>query len=98
MIAAMSNDAAGLVLRAEGDPWAALRALRQAWSSWQEIDAPYESARTRLRIGLVCRDIGDEETAAMELEAARQALASLGAGPDVAAANVLLHKARRRAA
>jgi DNA-binding NarL/FixJ family response regulator len=90
MIAAMSNDAAGLVLRAEGDPWAALRALRQAWSSWQEVDAPYESARTRLRIGLVCRDVGDEETAAMELEAARQAFAVLGAASDVAAADALL--------
>jgi DNA-binding CsgD family transcriptional regulator len=92
MLAGLSNDAAGLVLRAEGDPWAALRALRQAWSSWQEVDAPYESARTRLRIGLVCRDVGDEETAAMELEAALQSFASLGAGPDVAAANLLLHK------
>jgi DNA-binding CsgD family transcriptional regulator len=90
MIAAMSNDAAGLVLRAEGDPWAALPALRQAWSSWQEVDAPYESARTRLRIGLVCRDVGDEETAAMELEAARQAFAVLGAASDVAAADALL--------
>ncbi len=29
----------------------------------------------------------------MEFEAARQALAGLGAAPDVAAANVLLHKA-----
>jgi DNA-binding NarL/FixJ family response regulator len=94
MLAGLANDAAGLVLRAEGDSWAALRALRQAWSSWQEVDAPYELARTRLRIGLVCRDIGDEETAAMELEAALQSFASLGAGPDVAAVNVLLQKAR----
>jgi DNA-binding NarL/FixJ family response regulator len=93
MIAAMSNDANGIVLRAEGDPWAALRALRQAWSSWQEVDAPYESARTRLRIGLICRDVGDEETAAMEFEAARRAFSGLGARPDVAAADALLTKA-----
>ena len=94
MLAGLSNDAAGLVLRAERDSWAALRALRQAWSSWQEVDAPYEAARTRLRIGLVCRDVGDEETALMEFEAALQTFASLGAAPDVAAAEALLQKAR----
>jgi DNA-binding NarL/FixJ family response regulator len=94
MIAAMTSDAAGMVHRAEGDPRAALRALRQAWSSWQEIDAPYESARTRLRIGLACRDLGDEETAAMEFDAARQAFVSLGAAPDVADADALLANAK----
>ena len=94
IISAMSNDAAGMVLRAEGDHWAALRALRQAWSSWHEVDAPYESARTRLLIGLVCRDVGDEETAAMELDAARQAFAGLGAAPDAAAVDTLLAHAK----
>jgi DNA-binding NarL/FixJ family response regulator len=90
MIAAMSNDAAGIVLCAEGEPRAGLRALRHAWSSWHEVEAPYEAARTRLRIGLACRDIGDDETATMEFEAARRAFASLGAASDVAAVDSLL--------
>lgn len=43
---------------------------------------PYEAARTRVALGLVCRELGDEEAAAMELEAARRTFAELGAAPD----------------
>jgi DNA-binding NarL/FixJ family response regulator len=35
-------------------------------------------------VGLACRALGDEDAAAMELEAAREAFAALGAAPDVA--------------
>ena len=34
--------------------------------------------------GLACRALGDEDTAALELEAARAAYAELGASPDLA--------------
>jgi DNA-binding NarL/FixJ family response regulator len=51
---------------------------------WQEIEAPYEAARTRVLIGLACRAVGDHDTAALELEAARSVFAELGAAPDLA--------------
>ena len=51
---------------------------------WQELDAPYEVARTRELIGLACRALGDDEAATLELEAARAAFEELRAAPDAA--------------
>ena len=72
------------MLLAEGEARGALDALRIAHKRWQEIEAPYEAARVRVLIGLACRELGDEDSAAMELDSARRALEQLGAGPDVA--------------
>ena len=58
--------------------------LRGAWAAWQELEAPYEAARARLLIGLACRALGDQDSAAMELDAARWAFQQLGAAPDLA--------------
>jgi DNA-binding NarL/FixJ family response regulator len=76
--------ATGAVRLAEGDPERASALLRQAFQLWRELDVPYEAARTRELIALVCRAMGDDDSAAMELEAARQVFAELGAGPDIA--------------
>jgi DNA-binding NarL/FixJ family response regulator len=51
---------------------------------WQELEAPYEAARTRVLVGLACRAVGDHDAAALELEAARSVFAELGAAPDLA--------------
>ena len=52
-------------------PRAALRrAAPRVAQLWQELDAPYEAARVRVLIGLACRALGDEDAAALELEAA----------------------------
>jgi DNA-binding NarL/FixJ family response regulator len=59
-------------------------ALRGAWQGWRELEAPYEAARVRVLVGLACRALGDEEAAAMELDAARSVFARLGAAPDLA--------------
>lgn len=80
---AVSAHATGAVLLAEGDPRAALGALRTAWKAWQDLDAPYGAARVRVDIGLVCRQLGDEETARLELESARSVFGKLGAQPDL---------------
>ena len=64
-------------------PRAALVALRRAWQAWQELEAPYEAARARVLVGLACRSLGDEDTAALELEAARGVFAELEATRDV---------------
>lgn len=72
--------AQGAVHVKRGEPEAALHHLRQAHERWRLVEAPYEAARTRMLIGLACRDLGDQDTANLELEAARQALTDLGAG------------------
>jgi DNA-binding NarL/FixJ family response regulator len=84
MLRAMSAQARGALALAEGDPQTALAALREAWQTWQELEAPYEAARVRVLLGLGCRAVGDEGTAAWELDAARGVFDRLGARPDVA--------------
>jgi DNA-binding NarL/FixJ family response regulator len=77
------------VLLAEGDARAALHALRGAWTGWRKLDAPYESARVRVLIGLACRALGDDDSGDMELDAARSALQPLDAAPELARVEAL---------
>lgn len=81
---AVAAAARGAVVLADGDPQAACVALRRAWSAWQELDAPYEAARVRLRMAEASRQLGDDDTADMELDAARRVFEGLGAAPDLA--------------
>jgi DNA-binding CsgD family transcriptional regulator len=74
----------GAVLLAEGDARAALAVLRRAWAAWQELEVPYEAARVRVLAGLACRQLGDGDTAEMELDAARRVFQELGAAADLA--------------
>jgi ATP/maltotriose-dependent transcriptional regulator MalT len=74
----------GEVELAQADPKTALTALRHASRLWQELNAPYEVARVRVLVGLACRALGDEESAALELGAAREAFERLDAAPDLA--------------
>ena len=87
---ARSDYARGGVDLACQAPEAALPALRRAWRQWCEVEVPYEAARTRVLIGLACRALQDEGSAGIELEAARQAFAELGAGPDAERVRALL--------
>jgi DNA-binding CsgD family transcriptional regulator len=84
MLAAMAGQARGAVDLADGDAQSALVSLRAAWQLWHDLEAPYEAARARVLVGLACRALGDDDTAAMELEAARSAFEELGAAPDLA--------------
>jgi ATP/maltotriose-dependent transcriptional regulator MalT len=86
---ATADRARGAVLLADGDARAALVALRGAWQRWRELQAPYEAARTRVLVGLACRQLGDQEAAAMELDAARTVFAQLGAAPALARVEAL---------
>lgn len=71
----------GCLLLADGDADGACVALRQAWLAWQQIDGRYECARVRLRMAEACRALKDHDTADMELTAARETFAELGAAP-----------------
>ena len=84
MLRAIAAQVAGSVELANGDAQAALAALRASGTAWQELEAPYELARVRALVGLACRMLGDEDGAALELDAARGAFEQLGAAPDVA--------------
>ena len=53
------------------------------WAGWRELEAPYEAARARVLIGLACRALGDEDSAQMELDAARSVFLQLDAAPDL---------------
>ena len=81
---------------AQGDPESALVFLRRASQAWQELDAPYECARARALIAQACLELGDDDAAAMEREAARDALERLGAAPDIAAINAQAGRAGSR--
>jgi DNA-binding CsgD family transcriptional regulator len=93
MLGAMVAHARGAVDLADGDFRAALVALRHAQQIWQELEVPYEAARVRVLLGLACRALGDDDTAALELEAAREAFADLGAAPDLARVDALTRRA-----
>jgi DNA-binding CsgD family transcriptional regulator len=98
LLHAVGAQARGAVLLAEGDARAAVEVLRPAWTAWQELEAPYEAARVRVLIGLAYRHLGDRDTAAMELDAARAVFRQLGALPDAMRVETLVRKAARKTA
>lgn len=82
---AVAAHANGAVLLAEGQVKPALEALRDAWSAWEQIDAPYEAARTRVLVGVACAQLDDKDSGSMEWDAARVVFLAVGAAPDLAA-------------
>lgn len=83
MAEALAALAAAHLALASGDPGAALRAGRRAWTSWHELEAPYHAARSRVVVGEACRALGDEDAARMELAGARSVFEELGAVLDL---------------
>jgi DNA-binding NarL/FixJ family response regulator len=79
---AASRQARGAVLLADGQPAEALGMLRSACRLWQELDAPYDAARARLLLAQAYRALGDEDAAALELDAAQRVFDQLGATLD----------------
>ena len=92
LLHAMSDRALGAVFLAEGDAKAALVSLRQSWTTWCELEAPYEAARVRVLIALAYRELGDHDASDLELDAACQTFQRLGAAPALACVEVLAQK------
>ncbi|MGH9223058.1 MAG: LuxR C-terminal-related transcriptional regulator [Acidimicrobiales bacterium] len=84
VLRAMAMQASGALSLHRGDPRGALDAAQQAASAWAGLEAPYEHARSRLLGALACRDLGDRDTAHLEVDAARRTFEQLGAAPDLA--------------
>ena len=80
----MAAQARGVVELAAGNSQESLPALRRAGELWRQFKAPYENARARELIGIACRDLGDEDSAELEVEAARETFVRLGAATDLA--------------
>lgn len=79
MVDALASHADARFALAEKDPAAALRSGRRAWVLWQELEAPYQAARSRVVVGEACLALGDEDAAQMEFAAARAVFEDLGA-------------------
>ena len=89
VLGAMAHSAKGAVALAEGDARAAIDALRRAQEVWQRVGAPYLSARSRLLVARAFRVLGDEDGAALELDAAKKVFVHLGAAPDLRATDAM---------
>jgi ATP/maltotriose-dependent transcriptional regulator MalT len=74
----------GEVLLARGDVPGAVRELRRSWTTWQELDAPYEAARVRVMLAHAYHEGGDDDAAELERDAARRVFTRLGARHDLA--------------
>jgi class 3 adenylate cyclase len=84
--------ARGVVQLAEGDGAAARQSLRRAYRLWQELEAPYESARARVLLASAYRMEGDHEAVTLELTAARSVFERLGAQLDLRHVSQLLSR------
>ena len=89
--------ARGLVDLAGGDPSAAVSPLREAVRRWHALDAPYEAARARAALGEAYQAAGDDDSAALELEAASAIFERLGAAAAAQRATALLRRDRSEA-
>jgi DNA-binding CsgD family transcriptional regulator/tetratricopeptide (TPR) repeat protein len=94
-LTALAAQAEGSVALAEGNARTALPALRRAWQAWEELGAPYDAARSRVLIAQACAELEDEDTARLELDAARDMFFRLGAAPDLAQLDSLTGKGGR---
>ena len=80
LLRTLAAHARGAVELEEGEAQAAVVCLREAIEGWQQVEAPYEAARVHVMMGLACRALGDNDGAALELQAARTAFQQLGGG------------------
>ena len=79
---AAAKGARGTVLLARERAPEALVELRDACRRWQEIEAPYEAAKTRLLLADAYRVLSDDDAVLMELDAADAVFRRLGADWD----------------
>jgi DNA-binding CsgD family transcriptional regulator len=79
---------------ASGETEEALGHGRESGRLWGDIGSPYEASRARVLVARALRELGDEDSAAAELEVARHGFAAVGAAPGVQQVDKLLGRAR----
>jgi class 3 adenylate cyclase len=87
---AVASTARASLQVADGDPAAAEKTVHTALRLWQELEMPYDAARTRLVLAAALRAQGDQAAAKLELQAARSTFERLGARLDVRRVGELL--------
>jgi class 3 adenylate cyclase len=93
---AAAGVATAAVAMARGEADAAVSPLRRALRLWQQTNARYEAARTRILLAQAYRVSGDEDGAMRELARAGSVFDQLGARRDSQAVDGLLGRAGRR--
>lgn len=78
LLEALASTARGAVDLADGDMPSALDRLRRARTLWLELGLPYEAAQARVLLASACRAADDDDTADLELRAARSTFQRLG--------------------
>ncbi len=81
LLRAMSAQADGAVLLAEGDARGTVAALHRSRTTWKSLLAPYEVARVQVLLAAACRGLGDTDTARMEEAAASRVFARSAPDP-----------------
>ena len=97
ILGAMAANARGAVRLAGGDPHGAIELLRYAFDVWHRAGAPYIAARIRVLLATAYRLLGDQDGAALEVDAAGKVFAQLGAEPDLKAVDSARELARELA-
>ncbi len=72
MVRATAASQRTVILLAEEEPAAALASAHVAVDGWRRLGVPYELARATARRGLAHRSLGDEDSADVDLDAARR--------------------------
>lgn len=84
-LVASARHAEGVARLTADEHTEAVAPLRHAWRCWHELDAPYDAARTRVRLAEALEATGDTETAERELSTARSVFTEMGAVEDLRA-------------
>ncbi len=85
--------ARGSVLLAGGRTGTAISVLQSACSAWRDLEAPYNCARARVLLAEAYSELGDDEAAERELDAAQKVFEELGANLDAQAVSAIRRSA-----
>jgi class 3 adenylate cyclase len=96
VLRASAHQALGTVRAFEGDASAAIPELRAAVRDWTEADAPFETGQARRCLALAYRMSGDEDSARLELRAARATFARLHARVELERCDELIRAGEER--
>ena len=78
LVNALAAQADGAVALAGGDTARALEGLRRAWTLYQQLEAQYAAACTRLLLSRACEAMGDKDTAKLHADGGNSVLDRLG--------------------
>jgi len=79
LLSAAAAQSRGMVELAEDETRPALASLRRAASGWRALNIPYEVGRTGVLLSIALAQLGDQDTATLELATANTKLQELGA-------------------